>query len=205
MRYISVSVMPFKIKNTDYTDEKNRLAQIKILILAAFLLLLSALSYAEVLDRVVAVVNDDIVMFSELNEAFQKAENSGIEVTQGEVLDGLINRILLLRQIKKSNDEHIFSAREMRDDNALINEYIDKRIRAFIRIPVEELELFYKKNEEFFLPQDKSAGAGDNGSFHDVRDDIEAYLIEIELNKRLLEHIEELRKEAYIRIQLERR
>jgi uncharacterized protein (UPF0128 family) len=35
-----------------------------------------------------------------------------------------------------------------------------------------------------------------------VRDEIESYLIEKEVNKKLIKHIEELRKHAYIRIQL---
>jgi hypothetical protein len=35
-----------------------------------------------------------------------------------------------------------------------------------------------------------------------VRDEIEAYLIELELNEKLSEHLEELRKKSRIRIQM---
>ncbi len=157
---------------------------------------------AEILDRVVAIVDDEVVMFSEFNEAFQRALDSGIEVTQEEVLNGLINRVLLLKQAKKYHREHIFAARTREDGNVLINEYIEKRLKAFIRIPFDEIELFYKENEEFFSPQRIPKGRDNNNDFYDVRDEIEAYLTEEELNKRLIRHIEELRDKAYIRIQL---
>ncbi|MBI4839300.1 MAG: hypothetical protein HY806_09230, partial [Nitrospirae bacterium] len=38
--------------------------------------------------------------------------------------------------------------------------------------------------------------------FYDVRNDIETYLVEKQLNRKLLEHINELREKSYIRIQL---
>lgn len=174
--------------------------------------LLPTFIYAEVLDRVVAIVDDEVVMLSEFNEAFQRAfspqdesaeaENFGIEGTQEEVLDGLINRILLLKEAKKFKREHVFAAQTRKDDNVLINEYIEKRLKAFIRIPFDEIELFYKENKEFFSPQRIPKGRDNNNDFYDVRDKIEAYLTEKELNKRLIRHIEELRKKAYIRIQL---
>ena len=50
----------------------------------------------------------------------------------------------------------------------------------------------YGKNKEKFGSKD----------FYDVRDEIEELLIEKELNRRLIKHIEELRKNAYIKIQL---
>lgn len=142
--------------------------------------------YAEVIERVVAIVDEEVILLSELDEAFQSAVNSGVKTTREEVLAGMINRILLLRQAKK------FSL-DKKDDNALINEYIENRLRPFIHIPFEEIELFYKNNMDAFGKKE----------FYDVRDEIEAYLIEKELNKRLIEHIKELRKKAYIRIQLE--
>lgn len=160
-----------------------------------FLSTLSSLpppSFAEILDRVVAVVDDEIVLSSELEEAFQGASDTGIEVTREEVLNGLINRILLLKQAKKIKRKHIFTDQAVHDDNVLINEYIEKRLKAFIRIPYREIEVFYEENKEFF-----------SEDFHDVRDEIEAYLVELELNKKLQEHLETLKKQSYIRIQLD--
>lgn len=171
----------------------NRLKKIFLiaLLITCYALPVNVLN-AEILDRVVAVVNDEIILFSEVEEAFQEASDAALEVTREEVLDGLINRILLLNQAKNIKGKHVYSDAIKREDNILINEYIEKRLKAFIRIPYNELELFYQENKEFFTED-----------FLEVRDEIEAYLIEIELNKKLSEHLEELREEAYIRVQLE--
>jgi parvulin-like peptidyl-prolyl isomerase len=163
-----------------------------LLSLLVYHFLFLSFSTAEILDRVVAVVNDEIILFSEVEEAFQEANDVALEVTREEVLDGLINRILLLNQAKNIKRKHIYSVKTEIEDNILINEYVEKRLKAFIRIPYTELELFYQENKEFFTEE-----------FLEVRDEIEAYLIEIELNKRLSEHLEKLREEAYIRVQLE--
>ncbi len=161
------------------------------IVLLASYFLVPTYAYAEVLDRVVAVVDDEVVTLSELDDAYQKALNYGIDATQEKVLDGLINRILLLRQARRTHRKHVFSARTVEDDNMLINGYIEDRLRAFIRIPHDEIESFYDKNRKFF-----------DEDFYEVRDEIETYLVENELNKRLTKHLEELRRGAYIRIQL---
>jgi len=149
-------------------------------------LLFSPSAYLDVLERVVAIVDDDVILLSELNDAVQSAVNSGAKkITKEEVLSGMINRILLLREAKKFRPEE-------KDDNTLINEYIENNLRAFIRIPLEEVEIFYKNNREIFR----------NKEFYDVRYEIETYLIEKELNRKLLEHIKELREKSYIRVQL---
>jgi hypothetical protein len=150
-------------------------------------------SNAEVLDRVVAIVDDEIVMMSEFNEALHSALDSGLEVKKEDILDGLINRILLLRAAKNIKRKHIYSVQTAREDNVIINEYIEKRLKAFIRISYEETEQFYRDNKEFFTED-----------FYDIRDEIESYLVEIELNKRLKSHLVELREKAYIRIQLDK-
>ena len=152
--------------------------------------LLATVVYAEVLDRVVAIVDDEAVMLSELNEAYQKALSSKTGATQEEVLNGLINRVLLLKQAKKFS--HSIQTRNDYDENTLIKEYIEKQLKTFIRIPFEEIEQFYEKNKEKFGSKD----------FYDVRDEIEELLIEKELNKRLIKHMEELRNNAYLKIQL---
>lgn len=143
--------------------------------------------HAEVLDRVVAIVDEEVILLSEFEEAFKKAQDFQKMITEEEVLSGMINRILLLREAKKFGMEY-----RSGNENTLIHEYIERRLKVFIRIPPEETELFYEKNKDSF----------GNKDLHDVRDEIETYLIEKELNKRLLEHIKELRRKAYIRIQL---
>jgi hypothetical protein len=184
---------------------------IKFLLLAALYLLvpcvaitglLSASSHAEVLDRVVAIVDDEVITLSEFNETYQKASYSGMEITREEVLDGMINRSLLLKQVKRFNIKYSTVVQTIEDENELINEYIERRLKPFIRIPFEEIELFYKRNKESFLSQRIPEDRENTKDLYDVRDEVETYLIEKELNKRLITHIEELRKEAYIKIQL---
>lgn len=167
---------------------------IKFLLFATYYLLLTTVVYAEVLERVVAIVDEDVILLSELEEAFKKVrdltavrQDSQKTVTEEEVLNGMINKILLLREAKKFRMEHRGG-----NENTLINDYIERRLKVFIRIPPEEIELFYEKNKDSFGNKDLS----------DIRDEIETYLIEKELNKRLLEHIRELREKAYIKIQL---
>lgn len=176
------------------TGEQLRKIFFMFLLVTYYLLLVTAVN-AEVLDRAVAIVDEEVVMRSEFNEAFQWALNMGVDVTHENVLDGLINRILLLKEAKKFHKENVFAARAREDKNVLvnviINEYIEKRLKIFIRIPFEDIERFYEQNKGFF-----------EGDFYDVRDKIESYLAEIELNKKLAWHIEELREKAYIRIQL---
>ncbi len=192
--------MSYELRN------KKRKSLLKKLFIILFLLftihysLFTVHCYAEVVDRVVAIVDDEAVMLSELNSAYQRAflpqgesaeaKNSKTDITQEEVLNGLINRVLLLKQAKKFS--HSIQTRNDYDENTLIKEYIEKQLKTFIRIPFEEIEQFYEKNKE-------SLGSKD---FYDVRDKIEELLTEKELNKRLIRHIEELRKNAYIKIQL---
>ena len=199
-RYISALGMHFK-----KWEIGNKKWEVKFILTFCFLLLTSYFSlptyiHSEVLDRVVAIVDDEAVMLSELNLAYQRAflpqgesasaENSKTDITQEEVLNGLINRVLLLKQAKKFS--HSIQTRNDYDENTLIKEYIEKQLKTFIRIPFEEIEQFYGKNKEKFGSKD----------FYDVRDEIEELLIEKELNRRLIKHIEELRKNAYIKIQL---
>src|SRR3990172_5942086 len=134
-------------------------------------------------DWVVAFVDDAAITHSEL----QKQYGETLKVTPGiakeEVLNTMINRVLLLREAKKYRIEGPSS-------DEMIKEYIDLKVRTFIRVPETEIEKFYKENSSRFAGK----------AYDDVRDDIEQYLIEKELNIRLKETLQELRKTAYIKI-----
>ncbi|MBI4687985.1 MAG: hypothetical protein HY756_09455 [Nitrospirae bacterium] len=158
-----------------------------LLLVACYSLLVTAV-YAELIERVVAVVDDDIILLSEFRENLQAAVSGKKSAKEEEVLQGMINRLLLLKEAKRFRIEPLS---EKENENILVNEYIEKRLRPFIRIPDEEIALFYRQHITSF----------GNKEILDVRDEIESYLAEKELNKKLLEHIEELRRKAYIRIQ----
>ncbi len=150
-----------------------------------YCLLFTVLSEAAIFDRVVAFVDDQAITLSELREQFEVAKKLTPDITEGEVLNTMINRILLWRQAKTYRIEA-----PTRD--GMIDEYIDLKVRAFIRVGEADIEEFYKKNE------DKFAGK----TLDNVRDEIEKYLTEKQLNSRLKETLKELRENAYVKIQL---
>lgn len=134
-------------------------------------------------DRVAAFVDDEAITNSELNEQYAQTLKAIPEITIVEVLDAMINRVLILREAKKYRLEGP-------SDDEVIKEYIDLKMRAFIRLPEAEIEKYYLENSGMFNEKE----------FEDVRDDIEQFLTEKELNARLKEALREFRKTAYIKI-----
>ena len=106
-------------------------------------------------------------------------------ITKEEVLTTMVNRLLLLDEARKMR-------LEAPTEDALLREYIDLKIRAFIRIKEEEVTDFYKNHLSEFQGKE----------LDDVRDDIEKYLTEKEVNERLKAHINELRGKSCVRMQL---
>ena len=154
---------------------------------------MNAYCYAELLERVVAIVNDDVILLSEFSQAYKNASEYDHDVLEADVLDDMIDRFLLLKEARKfrltSSDNEQGKAK---DDNVIIKEYIDVRLKGFIHVPYEDVEYYYYQNMDSFSGKD----------FFDVRNEIEEYLVEQELNVKLLEYIEDLKRNAYIRIQL---
>jgi hypothetical protein len=136
-------------------------------------------------DRVVAFVDNTAITLSELETTYNVTSKVTPDITKEEVLNTMINRILLLREADKLK-------LEAPAEDELLNEYIDLKIRAFIRIKEENLKDFYEKNYSNFQGKE----------LDDVRDEIENYLIEEKVNQRLKSHINELREKACIKIKL---
>lgn len=149
-------------------------------LLFAVYCLLPLVSEAEIIDRIVATINDDVITLSELKE------RSGTEDRdEKEVLEGMMNRVLLLQEAKRLGITGIEE-----DESLIIERFIERRIKAFILIPLERSKDFYERNEEKFRGKE----------FLDVRDEINRYLIEDETNKRLEAYLIELRKKADIKV-----
>ncbi len=147
-------------------------------------------SYAEILERVVAIVDDEVILLSELKEYRGSGKES--DVSSDEVLiNQMINRMLLLREARKFG--LMQDGVQMKDDQGIVREYIQRRIKAFIHIPFDKIEIYYKDNLISYTDKE----------FYDVKDEIEEYLVSRELVKRLQKAVSELRQDAYIRIQLE--
>jgi len=138
-------------------------------------------------DRVIAFVDDDAITMSELDEQYRITKKISPDITIKEVLDTMINKILILREAHKYRIEA--SSLEQ-----VMQEYIDLKVRAYIRVGESDIEKFYRENKANFSDKE----------FEDVRDEIDTYLTEKELNDRMKELLKELRKNAYIRIFIER-
>ncbi len=137
-------------------------------------------------DRVVAFVDTGAITLSELEKTYAETVKAVPTVTREDVLNTMINRLLLVRE-----------ARRMRlkpqNEDALVKEYIDLRVRAFIRVGDDDIKQFYDAHRHEFQGKD----------IDEVRDDIEKVLVEEELNKRLRRHLDELRGGACVVIQLD--
>ncbi len=151
-----------------------------------FVLHPSALS-AELIDKVIAYVDDRAITLREFNEYYERLarirDTMRSDMDRTDALNTFINRILLLREARKLR-------LEAPTEDELLNEYIELKVKAFIRIREEDIKDFYNLNQSEFRNQD----------YDSVRDQIEEYLIQRELNRLLKRHIDELRANSYIKI-----
>jgi len=134
---------------------------------------------------VVAYADNSAITLSELEKKYAETVHVTPAVTREEVLNTMINRLLLVREAKK-----IRLKSQLED--ALLKEYVDLKIRAFIRLKDEEIRTFFDTHTADFTGKE----------LDEMREDIENYLIEQEVNSRLKEHIAELRNNACVKIQL---
>ncbi len=149
-----------------------------------FFIMMSPDCKAEIIsDRVAAFVDDEAITYSELQDQYKKTLNVTPDITIEHVLNTMINRVLILREAKKYRIEEP-------TPEEVIKEYIDLKVRAFIRVTETEIETYFRENRSMFTGKE----------YDDARDEIEQYLIERDLNERLKEIIRELRKTAYIKI-----
>ncbi|MBF0558414.1 MAG: SurA N-terminal domain-containing protein [Nitrospirae bacterium] len=175
MRYISAWDMHFK----------RHLTILFCLFLAAVLWMTAASCYAEVMERVAAYVNDKAITLSEFRENAQRTRKTLADISDSDIINSMINRLLLLQEAKKMR-------LEAPTKDELVRDYIDIKIKSAIIIKEEDIERFFSENSAKFNGQD----------YFEVRDEIEKYLFEREANRHLKKHIEELRAESDIKIQL---
>jgi hypothetical protein len=165
---------------------RNSTRQLTFVTLAIWMLFAQCSAFgAEIRDRVVAFVDARAITLSELEIKFTESRKVKADITKEEVLNTMINRVLLLREAKKIR-------LEAPSEEELLKEYIDMKIRALIRVKEEEIRDFYNKHVDDF----------EGKEMEDVRDNIENYLIEHDLNERLKSHINELKEKTCVRIQL---
>jgi hypothetical protein len=141
---------------------------------------------SEVIDRVVAFIDNEAITLSELEDEFANVKDIKPSISKLELLQNMINKRLLLREAKRLRIQ-------APNDAALLEEYMDLKVTAFIKIPEADIKEFYRKNRAEFGKL----------KLKDVKDRIEKYLREKEINQRLKEHIKKLQAASHINIQLD--
>lgn len=142
--------------------------------------------HAKLIDRVVAFIDNMAITLGEFEKKYEDAKKQTPGVTKTEVIDGMINRKLLLEAAK---DSHISGV----DDDDTIKQYINLKIRSYVMLKNEDIDNYYNENKADFEGQ----------PIVSVRSTIEKYLTEDRVNKNLKALLKELRENSYIRIQLE--
>lgn len=140
---------------------------------------------AALLDRVAAYVGNEAVTLGELEDKYEAAKKISPDIQRVEVLNTMINRLLLKREAARRKITGP-------SDDAIIEQFIDLTIRSYIIIKYDEIEKFFVENPGKFPLTD----------IEDIRSEVEKYLTEREVNRRLATLIEELRKQSYVKIQL---
>lgn len=200
MRYISALAMHFKkgvklqsasYKNNNETINSKKSLTIKVFVIFLSLFTIHSLFFAvhckpEVIDRVVAYVDDTAITLSEFQENLIKMRASFSDITEEEVIDSMINRLLLIKEARKMRLEGL-------TDDELLREYIDIKIRSSVFVNEDNIRQFYIEHSDEFKSAD----------YLSVRDEIEQYLFELEINRQLKKHVKDLRGNVEVRINLE--
>ncbi|MBF0556397.1 MAG: hypothetical protein HQK96_17910 [Nitrospirae bacterium] len=137
------------------------------------------------LNRVTAFIDNVAIPLSEFEESFDVAKKQTPGITKQEVIEGMINRKLLIRAAKEA---HITGV----SDDDTIKEFINLKIRSYVLIKNEDIESYYNANRAGF----------EGRQIMDVKDEIEKYLTEEQVNKNLKALLKELHENSYIKIQL---
>lgn len=155
----------------------------RALLIVGALLMPAPGTNAKMLDEVVAFVDTEAITATELERNFKTSSTLNPEISRTQVLEMMINRLILLREAKRLR-------LEAETDNKLIEQYIDLKIRTFITISREDLR------GEYESVKDEVGGR----QFDEVKDVIEKYMVEREVNDRIRQLLEGLRNKAHIKI-----
>jgi hypothetical protein len=139
----------------------------------------------ELVDRVVAFVDNNAITLSALRETYEKTKKAQPGITMAEVLQTMVNRLLLLNDARRLKFE-------AKTDEEMMDLYIEMKVKAFVQVKESAMEEYYRQHEQELK----------DAPYESVRDKIEEVLTEKETNRLLKQHIEELRKKAYVKIEL---
>lgn len=183
VRYTSVWDM--RSKKIEKAGNRSGLVLLYSFVLMLCLFLSSPCSQAEIVDRVVAYVDDEPITLSEFKETRAAMRETVPTIKDLDVINSMVNSILLYKEGLRMRLEA-----PSKDD--IIREYIEIRVKSPIVVREEDIEKFYREHTMEFKGKVYIA----------VRDEIERYLFELETNRQLKKHIDELKANAEVIIQL---
>lgn len=179
MRYISALDMPFdNIKKL-----KSLFVRVLLALTGLFILFTPLPLHAELINTVVAFIDDQAITLRDFEDYYSIAKKFHTDITPEKALETLINRLIILREARR------LKLKGSSEDD-IINTYIDIKVRAFVRVPEEEIKRFYEANKK------KMKGI----PLQDVRQQIENLLIEKKVNRLLKIHLRKLKEKSYIKI-----
>lgn len=183
---------------------------------------------AEIIDRILVVVNGDIITKGDLDDAIEVAlmrnpgERHNRAAVEKDVLEELINRRLLLQEARRlmisdvSDEEMDAAVRQVRSGYTSEQEFMNAladadMTEADLREQLKDqllIQRFIERRVRLLVRVDmdevkrffeaNKEGMGDRG-FREFRDELRDLLIEKKTNERLEEYRKELRAKADIR------
>lgn len=159
---------------------------ISVLVMLFSLLMVCLLperALSELIDRVMASVDDEAITSFDLEGFIAKMKARGIRVTGKEALDTLVNRKLLIGEARKLR-------LEAESDDRLIERYIEIKIRPFVFVKQEEVRAYFEEHKENFKGVD----------YLQVRPKIERLIFEKKLNGAIKRHLRMLKKRHSVKI-----
>jgi len=174
------------------SDMLRSIVRIILFTLILNLVIFQEIALSELIDRVVAIVGDDVILYSELKESLKEARAKGEDLTEEEMLERLINRRLILIEARKFRIGTKKYYQDTEDEARLIDDYITNRIKVMIQVSFDEIETYYNNHREEF----------GNKGLYEVWNEIEDILKAQKLNETLERYIKSLKQTTYIRRQL---
>lgn len=189
----------------------------KLLVVAFWLLSLSAVR-AEIIDRLMAVVDGRIITLSDVRrERDLQAALGAAPASEGILLQNLIEQYLIEDQIAQFPGIEV-SDSEIDAEFAMLKEpdgvseqamrtalrrriarshYFDLRFRQFIAATAEEIQRYY---DTVFLPAARDRGIATIPPLSDIAASIRANVVDEKLNREVARQLEAIRERSEIEI-----
>jgi hypothetical protein len=155
-----------------------------IVITLLSIFLWTKVTIAELVDRVVAFVDDDAITLRELDIKYEELHSKDNTVTKQDILNTMVNQLLIERDAAK----HRITGLNKED---IINKYLNIYVKSQVNIKDKEIDNYFNENIDKLQ------------NIKESKDKIKEILTEKQNNVKLWERIKELKKKAYVRIQLD--